>query len=75
MVLHYTTDLYVALMSQETQQYTHKVREEEDCKLVNMNVNNAGSKKNIGKRLDDEGNVFTFVRPQRCTQCVFVSNL
>lgn len=45
MVFHYTTDLCVVLIGQETQQSAHKVREEEDRKLVNMNVNNAGSKK------------------------------
>ncbi len=39
MVAHYPTDLQVAAMHHETQQYINKGREE-DCKLANMDANN-----------------------------------
>ncbi len=56
-------------MCQEMQQRASKGREEEDCKLVNMGVNNAGSKmfvKFASKMFSGEGNV--------STNCVLVSN-
>lgn len=34
----------LAVTRQDVQQCASKGREEEDCKLVNLNVNNAGSK-------------------------------
>ena len=40
-VSQYSTDLQVAVMCQDMQQCTKKNGGEEDCKLVNMDVNNA----------------------------------
>lgn len=42
MVSTHTTDLRVAFTYQEMQKCSNKGREEEDCKIVNMDVNNAG---------------------------------
>ncbi len=44
MVSHYSTDLQVTVMHQETLQCTTKGSEEEDCLHVHMDVNNAGFK-------------------------------
>lgn len=43
MVSHYSTDVQVVVMCRETQECFNKGNEEEDdCNLVNMDVNNAG---------------------------------
>ncbi len=71
MVLHYYTDVQVAVKCQDMQQYANKDREKEDCKLVNQDENNAGFKKTT---LQMEGNPFNmFVRAQGYSQCVLVS--
>ncbi len=44
MASHYSTDLQVAVTRQDMLQCGKKGRGEEDCKLVNMDVNNAGFK-------------------------------
>lgn len=41
MVLHYSTDLRAAAMRRDVLQCANKDREEEDCELVNMDVNNS----------------------------------
>ncbi len=61
MVPHYSTDLQVFKMGQEIQQCANKNGEEEDCKLINMDVNNIGLK--MFKKLSfqtfyEGGNVF-----------------
>lgn len=43
-ILQNSTDPQVAMMHQNTQQCANKVREEGDCKLVDMDVNDAGFK-------------------------------
>ncbi len=42
MVSLYSTDLQVPVTRQDMQQYASKDREEEECLLVNTDVNNAG---------------------------------
>ncbi len=46
-VSHYSTDLQVEVTGQDMQQCTNKDKEEEDCKLVNVHVNNTGLKVQI----------------------------
>lgn len=44
MVSRHSTDLQGAVMHQEIKKCTNKGREEEDCKLKHVHVNNAGFK-------------------------------
>ncbi len=78
MVSHYSTDLQVAITHRDMLPCTNKDRKEEYCKIVNMEVNNAGFKilqKSALQMFYYEGNVLdTFVRPQEYTQCVLISN-
>lgn len=65
-------------MCQETQQSANKGMEQEDYKLVNMDVNNTGFKMVRKTALqifyEEETAVNMFVCPQAYTQCVLVSN-
>ncbi len=75
MFSHYFTDWQVAVMRQSTQQCTNKGREEEDCELENMDVNNADFKLCLLQMFYEEGNAFdTFVRPEGHTRYLLVSN-
>lgn len=49
MVLHFSTDLQLAVKHQEMQQYANKVSEEEDYNLINIYVTHTGFKKQIYK--------------------------
>lgn len=42
--MHYFNDLQMSVMCQETQIRASKGKDEEDCKPVNMDVNNSGFK-------------------------------
>ncbi len=72
MVSRYFTDQQVAVTHQDMQQCTGEGREEDDHKLVNMDVNNAGFKmvKKLALQIIyEEGNAFnTFVRSEGCSK-------
>lgn len=46
MLSHYSSDLRMAVIRQKMQQYDSKRREEEDRKLVNIDLNNSFKTKN-----------------------------
>lgn len=68
MVSRYLADLQVVVMHQEMSQSTSKGGEEDNCKPVNMDVNNAIFK------LFKKSPFNAFIRPHRYTQLVMGSN-
>ena len=58
MVLHFSTDLQLAVKHQEMQQYANKVSGEEDYNLINIYVTHTGFKKQIYKCFCEEENAY-----------------